>query len=137
MSDRTRGQRPAPGSILVGIFRLARGRADGLGQFGATREAFLASLAPLIAFPLVGGVLMILGGGGLDILDTSLEVGINKAIVGWSIIRLVQAFFRVVNRLVNITLLSHVILFGFEFGCHGLMLIAGNACSLFQWPLVF
>ena len=38
-------------------------------QFGATREAFLASLAPLIAFPLVGGVLMLLGGGGLAALS--------------------------------------------------------------------
>jgi hypothetical protein len=34
-------------------------------QFGATRDGFLASLAPLIAFPLVGGTLMLLGGGGL------------------------------------------------------------------------
>ena len=69
MSGHTRGQRPRGlASIVVGIVRLARGRADGLRQFGATREAFLASLAPLIAFPLVGGVLMLLGGGGLDAL---------------------------------------------------------------------
>lgn len=66
MSGRARGQPPRPGSVVVGIVRLARGRADGLRQFGATREAFLASLAPLIAFPLVGGALMVLGGGGLD-----------------------------------------------------------------------
>ena len=66
MSGPARGQRPRPGSIVLGIARLARGRADGLRQFGATREAFLASLAPLVAFPLVGGVLMLLGGGGLD-----------------------------------------------------------------------
>lgn len=66
MSGRVRGQRPTPGNIIVGIARVARGRADGLGQFGATREAFLASLAPLIAFPLVGCALMVLGGGGLD-----------------------------------------------------------------------
>jgi hypothetical protein len=69
MSGRARGQRPGFGSIAVGIARLARGRADGLGQFGATREAFLASLAPLVAFPLVGGVLMMLGGGGLNALS--------------------------------------------------------------------
>jgi hypothetical protein len=49
--------------------RLARGRVDGLERFGATREAFLASLAPLVAFPLVGGVLMLLGGGGLTALS--------------------------------------------------------------------
>lgn len=68
MSDRTRGQRPG-GFILLGIARLARGKADGLSQFGATRESFLASLAPLVAFPLVGGMLMLLGGGGLDALS--------------------------------------------------------------------
>jgi hypothetical protein len=65
MSDRTRGQRPG-GFILLGIARVARGKADGMRQFGATRESFLASLAPLIAFPLVGGLLMLLSGGGLD-----------------------------------------------------------------------
>ena len=53
---------------VLGVLRLARGRADGIRQFGATREAFLTSLAPLIAFPLVGGMLMLLGGGGLTAL---------------------------------------------------------------------
>ena len=66
MSGQARGQRPRPGSIVLGIARLARGRVDGLRQFGATRDAFLVSLAPLIAFPLVGSVLMLLGGGGRD-----------------------------------------------------------------------
>jgi hypothetical protein len=65
MSGGARAPRPSSGSIVLGVMRLARGRADGFGQFGATREAFLASLAPLVAFPLVGGVLMLLGGGGL------------------------------------------------------------------------
>ncbi len=69
MSGHTRGQRPAPGSIVLGVIRLARGRADGIRQFGGTRDAFLASLAPLIAFPLVGGILMLLGGGGLGALS--------------------------------------------------------------------
>ncbi len=69
MSGQASGRRPPAGSIVVGIVRLARGRADGLQQFGATREAFLASLAPLVAFPLVGGALMLLGGGGLPALS--------------------------------------------------------------------
>ena len=69
MSGQAGGKRPPPGSIMLGIFRLARGRADGILQFGATREAFLASLAPLVAFPLVGGVLMLLGGGGVTALS--------------------------------------------------------------------
>jgi hypothetical protein len=69
MSGRARGQPPRAGSIVLGIARLARGRADGLRQFGATRDAFLASLAPLIAFPLVGGALVLLAGGGLGALS--------------------------------------------------------------------
>jgi hypothetical protein len=69
MSGRQRGPLPSPGSIVIGIVRIARGRADGMAQFGATRDAFLTSLAPLIAFPLVGGVLMALGGGGLAALS--------------------------------------------------------------------
>jgi hypothetical protein len=50
-------------SILLGIVRLARGRADGLAQFGSTRQAFLASLFPLIAFPVLGETLVALHGG--------------------------------------------------------------------------
>ncbi|HSU04360.1 MAG TPA: hypothetical protein VLI93_02200 [Acetobacteraceae bacterium] len=55
---------PARASVLLGILLLARGRADGLRQFGDSPAAFLTSLAPLIAFPLVGGMLMLLQGGG-------------------------------------------------------------------------
>jgi hypothetical protein len=43
--------------ILLGILRVARGRPDGIGCFGSTPQAFLSSLAPLLAFPLVGAVL--------------------------------------------------------------------------------
>lgn len=61
--------RPRPRIILMGILRLATGHADGLAQFGDSAEAFLASLAPLIAFPLVGAVLMMLQGGGVTVLS--------------------------------------------------------------------
>ena len=44
-------------SILVGILRIARGRPDGIGCFGSSPQGFLSSLAPLVAFPLVGAVL--------------------------------------------------------------------------------
>lgn len=74
MSGQARGQRPQPGNIVIGVVRLARGHADGLRQFGATRDAFLASLAPWLAFPLVTGVLMLLGGGGLAALSNLLAV---------------------------------------------------------------
>ena len=50
-------------SVLVGILRIARGRADGIGCFGSSPQAFLSSLAPLIAFPLVGAVLGIFTDG--------------------------------------------------------------------------
>jgi hypothetical protein len=43
-------------NIIVGILRIARGRADGVDYFGSTPQAFLSSLAPLIAFPLVSAV---------------------------------------------------------------------------------
>jgi hypothetical protein len=44
-------------STLVGMLRVARGRADGIGCFGSSQQAFLSSLAPLVAFALVGAVL--------------------------------------------------------------------------------
>jgi hypothetical protein len=48
--------------ILRGIARLAFGRADGLAQFGDTRQAFLASLFPLIVFPVLGELLVAMRG---------------------------------------------------------------------------
>jgi hypothetical protein len=44
-------------SIVVGMLRIARGRADGIFCFGSSPQAFLSSLAPLVAFALVGAVL--------------------------------------------------------------------------------
>ena len=64
MSGRLRGQRTGAQTILRGVLLLARGRAEGLRQFGDTPQAFLASLAPLIAFPLVGYLLLAAGGHG-------------------------------------------------------------------------
>jgi hypothetical protein len=51
-------------SLLRGIWRLARFQPAGFAEFADTRQAFLNSLAPLIAFPLVGGLLMLFSGGG-------------------------------------------------------------------------
>lgn len=50
-----------PASILVGIVRLALGRADGLAPFQGTPAAFLSSLAPWLAFLIVGGALRLVG----------------------------------------------------------------------------
>jgi hypothetical protein len=59
MSDRPQPRQ----SVLLGILRVARGRADGIGCFGGTPQSFLASLAPLIAFPLVGAALAVVTDG--------------------------------------------------------------------------
>jgi hypothetical protein len=60
---------PRTRRILLGIFRVATGRPDGLAQFGDTPEAFLGSLAPLVAFPLVGTLQMLSQGGGVAALS--------------------------------------------------------------------
>ena len=65
--------------IMLGIFRIARGRADGLAQFGGTRRGLPASLAPLVAFPLVGALLMLLGGGGAGRADRSAGDAVRAA----------------------------------------------------------
>jgi hypothetical protein len=57
-----RPARPGGGSILRGIFLLARGRKSGIGEFANTGDALSASLAPLIAFPIVGAGIIAFGG---------------------------------------------------------------------------
>jgi hypothetical protein len=54
---------PRP-NILRGIVLVARGRAAGIEQFAGTSQGFLASLAPLLAFPLVGTFMLLLSGEG-------------------------------------------------------------------------
>jgi hypothetical protein len=53
-----------PFRIIGGILRLARGRADGFGYFPDSPQGFLGSLAPLLAFPVAGSLLMLFGGEG-------------------------------------------------------------------------
>ncbi len=68
--ERGRERRGEPiRNALIGIALVARGRRDGLLQFSATKEAFLASLAPLVAFPLVGSALMLLAGARWDAVE--------------------------------------------------------------------
>lgn len=57
---------------LLGMIRLARGRVDGLQQFGDTPQAFLASLAPLLAFPIVGALLLLVSEGPAQAMATLL-----------------------------------------------------------------
>jgi hypothetical protein len=58
--------RPGKQNILRGVVLLCRGKAEGFTEIGAGPEAFLSSLAPLIAFPLVGCVLMAAQGKTVD-----------------------------------------------------------------------
>ena len=52
--------------MLLGLALLARGKREGLSQFDATQQGFLASLAPWIAFALVDGLVAAHDGHGLD-----------------------------------------------------------------------
>jgi hypothetical protein len=58
--------KPGRPNILRGIALLCRGRAAGLAEMGAGPQDFLSSLAPLIAFPLVGCALMMSQGSVAD-----------------------------------------------------------------------
>jgi hypothetical protein len=49
-------------NVLKGLSLLARGRAAGIAEFGNTIDALYASLAPLIAFPLVLAVVLAMDG---------------------------------------------------------------------------
>lgn len=61
------GRRPGSRNLLLGLARLACCRAEGLAEFGDDAQAFLASLAPLIAFPLVGTGLALAKGQGVAV----------------------------------------------------------------------
>ena len=77
-------------SILVGILRVARGRADGIRCFGSSSQAFLSSLAPLIAFPLVGAVLALFSEGprrALTGLAMTLCALLTPAIISYEVAR--------------------------------------------------
>lgn len=60
--------------LLGGLARLATFRTEGFAAVAGTSQAFLNSLAPLLAFPLVGAMLGFLNGDGVvalgDLLST-------------------------------------------------------------------
>ena len=57
---------------IIGAAQLAVGRGEGIVRFGDTPQAFMASLAPLVAFPLVGALLMAMSGRAFAALATLL-----------------------------------------------------------------
>jgi len=78
-------------SILRGMLLVARGRADGIDQFSGTSQGFLASLAPLIAFPLAGTLLLLLDGDGASAitnLAATLAVVLAPPVLSFELARL-------------------------------------------------
>jgi hypothetical protein len=63
MSRRAPSSGPARLSVLRGVLLCARGRPEGIAQFGDTSQAFVSSLIPLIVFPLLRAVLIPSGDG--------------------------------------------------------------------------
>jgi hypothetical protein len=60
---------PKRQSVVMGVLLVARGRTDGIERFAATSQGFLSSLAPLLAFPLVGTLLGLMTDGALQSLS--------------------------------------------------------------------
>jgi len=82
---------PPRKSVIVGLMRIARGRADGIDFFNASVQSYLSSLAPLVAFPLVGAVLAIYSDGprqALTDLAMMLCALLTPAVVSYELARL-------------------------------------------------
>lgn len=75
---------------LIGAAQLAVGRRAGIERFGDTSQAFLASLAPLVAFPLVGSLIMLMSGSVVRALTTflmTLSAQLAPAVVSHAVAR--------------------------------------------------
>jgi hypothetical protein len=70
---------PPFSKVLLGIFLVARGRSEGLLQFGDTPQAVLAALTPLAAFLLVGVLLAAVGGNREAVTDVA---GVSVGLLG-------------------------------------------------------
>lgn len=57
-------------SPIIGAAQVATGRPEGLQRFGDTPRAFLAALAPWLAIPVVGALILLLAGNGIEALST-------------------------------------------------------------------
>ncbi|HEX7391256.1 MAG TPA: hypothetical protein VF286_14195 [Acidiphilium sp.] len=80
--------RAPQGNVLRGLYRLACGDAAGIREFGNSTAAFSASIAPLLAFPIVGSALVGLQGHWIIAVSIFLSricgVLIQPAITQWS-----------------------------------------------------
>ena len=73
--------------------RVARGRADGIEYFGSDGQAFLSSLAPLVAFSLVGTLIGLLTDGprrAVTDLAMTLCALLTPAVISYELARIWQ-----------------------------------------------
>ena len=80
-------------SVLVGLWRVARGKADGIACFGNDAPSFLSSLAPLLAFPLVGAAAgLFTEGPGRALTDLAMTLCalLTPAVVSYELARVWQ-----------------------------------------------
>ncbi len=79
-----------PKSPALGIARVAVGRVDGIGCFDGTVQSFLASLAPLLAFPLVAAVIMLMRDswlGALSLMLVTLVAQLTPPVISHALAR--------------------------------------------------
>lgn len=82
---------PPRRSLVVGVARIATGRSDGLQHFGDTSQAFLSSLAPLLALPIAGAIIGIVAGDARQAalnLAMALVAMLTPAVVSYELARL-------------------------------------------------
>ncbi|HQT65371.1 MAG: hypothetical protein B7Z75_01445 [Acidocella sp. 20-57-95] len=140
-------------NILKGLFLLARGRSAGIAEFGNHVNAMTASLAPLIAFPLVGSMLLLVKGDvqtALTSFTAQLCVALAPAVITYEFARLWQrqaTWLRTVTALnwsfwlaVPLLLLggfagAGLVTAGFSEGAAGMIMIAvlGSYIMWFHW----
>lgn len=78
-------------NILRGIVRVARGKPDGINEFTATTAGFIASLLPLLLFPVLAALRLLSGGhdaAGLADLFASLAVLLAPPVLSYELARL-------------------------------------------------
>lgn len=82
---------PPRRSVVAGVARIAIGRGDGLQHFGGTPQAFLSSLAPLLALPIAGAIIGFISGDAREAalnLAMALVAMLTPAVVSYELARL-------------------------------------------------
>lgn len=106
------GARSNPARLILAILALARFDRRGFDLLPVSTEAFLTSLAPLVAFPLTGAGLLIADGGGVAVISD---------------------FFATLDALLAAPVLSHTL--AWAFGREALWLRYAIAFNWCQWVI--